>query len=92
MALYNFSAIEIADFTDYWIPKLINSEYYMIYPQTNEIIDKVIKLNFSVQPNNINRLFYGIIGVNRCTKIEEPTVKRFNRNGFFIMEWGVFIK
>jgi len=92
MTLYNFSNIEIADFTEYWVPKLIDSEYYMVYPQTNEIIDRIIKLNFSTQPNNVNRLFYGIFGVDRYTSIEEPSIVRFNRNGFFIMEWGVFIK
>lgn len=92
MNLYNFSSNEIADFNEYWIPRLTDHEYYIIYPQTNEIIDKIIKLNLSTQPDNINRLFYGIVGIDRNTEIEAPSIVSFTRNGFFIMEWGVFLK
>lgn len=92
MTLYNFSKNEITDFTDYWVPKLIENDYYLIYPQTNEIIDKIIQLNFSIRPNEVNRLFYGIVGINMYTEIEAPPIVKFNRNGFYIMEWGVFIK
>jgi PKD repeat protein len=64
MGLYNFSDREITDFIEYWIPKLQESDYYMVYPQTNDIIDNIIKLKFSMQPNNVNRLFYVIVGLN----------------------------
>lgn len=92
MGLYNFSDREITDFIEYWIPKLQEYEYYMVYPQTNEIIDNIIKLKFSIQPNNVNRLFYGIVGLNKYTKIEEPSIIQFKRDGLLVMEWGVFIK
>lgn len=92
MALYNFSAPEIKDFVDYWIPLLYDTDYYCIYPQTNEIIDKIIQLDFSIQPNNLYRLFYGIIGVDRYSEIIEPDIKPFKRSGFYVIEWGVFRK
>jgi hypothetical protein len=92
MGLYNFSNSEMNDFIEYWIPKFVENGYYLIYPQTNDIIDTIIQLKFSIQPNHVNRLFYGIAGINKYTKIEEPSIIRFNRDGFFIMEWGVFIK
>lgn len=92
MNSYNFSDSEINDFTEYWIPKLLGSKYYLIYPQTNEIINNIIQLKLSIQPNNVNRLYYGIIGVDEGVKIEEPSTIRFNRDGFVIMEWGVFLK
>ena len=92
MGLYNFSDREITDFIEYWIPRLQENEYYMVYPQTNDIIDNIIKLKFSIRPNNVNRLFYGIVGLDKYTKIEEPSIIQFKRDGFFVMEWGVFIK
>ena len=92
MALYKFSTAEIADFTDFWIPKLTESEYYMVYPQTNSIIDEVVQLKFSINPENINRLFYAIVGNTDYFKIEEPTIVQFKRDGFYVMEWGVIIK
>ena len=52
MGSYNFSASEIKDFTDYWIPLLNDANYYCVYPQTNEIIDQIIQLNFSTKPHH----------------------------------------
>jgi hypothetical protein len=92
MSLYNFSGREIKDFVDYWVPKLNEHAYYMIYPQTNRIIDRAIQLNFSKQPDEINRMFYGIAGIDKYTTIEEPLIDRFQREGFYVMEWGVFRK
>nr|WP_321358237.1 PKD domain-containing protein [uncultured Draconibacterium sp.] len=87
---YNFSAGEIADFLEYWIPLLNESEYYLIYPQTNEIIEQVIEFDFSVKPENINRLFYGFKGTDEFVEPEEPEIVLFERNGFTVMEWGGF--
>jgi hypothetical protein len=92
MSLYNFSKPEIVDFIDYWIPRLEENNYYLIYPQTNEIIDKTIQVKFSIEPHNVNRLFYGIKGINSYSKIDEPAIVKFNRDGFTVMEWGVFLK
>jgi hypothetical protein len=90
MAQYNFSSSEIRDFIDYWMPLLTEDNFYCIYPQTNEIIDKIIRLDLSVKPDKIYRLFYGVIGTSEFKKLEAPKIKSFDRNGFYIVEWGVF--
>ena len=92
MTAYNFSRAEVEDFTRYWIPKLTESSYYLIYPQTAEIINKVIQLDFSVKPASVNRLFYAISETATSTGIAEPVVEKFNRRGFHVVEWGVIIK
>lgn len=89
---YNYSNLEIKDFLDYWIPKLNTHDYYVIYPQTNCEIEKMISLNFSIQPDHINRLFYGIEAQDSFVKIDEPSIIRFKREGFYVMEWGGFFK
>ncbi len=89
---YNFSENEINDFTEYWIPLLDGFNYFYIYPQTNYLINKVIELRLSEMPDNIGRLFYGIIGSNEYKEIPESDVESFNREGFTVMEWGVFRK
>ena len=58
MAQYNFSSSEINDFTDYWMPLLTGYNFYCIYPQTNEIINKIIQLNFSVKPDHIHTAYF----------------------------------
>ncbi|MDX8340942.1 PKD domain-containing protein [Draconibacterium sp. IB214405] len=89
---YNFAPAEIDDFLECWIPQLSENEYYLIYPQTNEIIDQVIAFDFSVNPNHINRLFYGFKGTDEFTTLEEPEIVSFARDGFTVMEWGGFWK
>ena len=92
MAHYNFSTSEIKDYLDYWIPLLNDKDYYCIFPQTNKIIDRIIQLSFSVNPDHIYRIFYGVVGTNEYSKIIEPEIKPFNRSGFYVIEWGVFRK
>ncbi len=92
MQTYNFAANEIADFIDYWTPKLVDYDYYTIYPQNDQVIEQVISLNFSEQPDNINRLFYVVGGAMEFKAIEAPLITAFTRTGFTVIEWGVIRK
>lgn len=90
---YGFYGQEINDFIDYWIPKLDNYKYYSICPQTSVLINNVIELSFSKQPDNILRLFYVIKGYDKLpNKLIEPSITTFDREGYFVTEWGVIIK
>ena len=93
MTDYGFNEREINDFIEYWIPRLNDYPLYSIYPQTKSIIDDVIQLDFSKQPENILRLFYVIKGQNQLQeKLTEPTIDSFVRKGYFVTEWGVILK
>ena len=65
--------------------------YYAIYPQTIDIIQKVILLNVSEKPDNLLRLFYVIEGLNQPdgSIITPESPKPINRDGYTIAEWGV---
>jgi len=86
---YNFSKSEINDFIEYWIPKMDKTPYYVIYPQTKEIINKSNQLKFSIEPDNIFRLFYFIEESEKYRKIDKPTITPIERKGFHVVEWGV---
>ncbi len=87
-----FNDREKVDFLEYWIPRLVEFPYYIIYPQFPDILDKVIQLNFSHKPDNILRLFYLIEGSKISTiELEVPMIPDFNRKGFVVAEWGVVI-
>lgn len=90
---HNFSNSEIKDFIDYWIPRLVDSEYYEIYPQYNSDIEKMVILNFSHEPKNIFRLFYYIQGRNNSeNSISAPIIDIGKRENYYVMEWGVIVK
>ena len=95
MLKYGFNGREIKDFTDYWIPRLVNSVYYEIYPQESYLINTVIKLNISKVPDNILRLFYVIKAVSNDSNARiniPPENSQFKRRGFCVTEWGVILK
>jgi len=93
MAAYGFDSREIKDFTDYWVPRLNKYRYYRIYPQEKSIIDNLIQVNYSVNPDYILRLFYAIKGTNEKLNIQNHTViNNFKRDGFYVAEWGVIIE
>jgi hypothetical protein len=88
-----FNQIETNDFIEYWIPNLIDCNYYEIYPQYKTVLDEVININFSIEPNSFYRLCYIIIGRNDNNLIlKEPKIERANRSGYFVVEWGVVLK
>jgi hypothetical protein len=94
MLKHGFYGREIKDFIDYWIPLLTDFEYYEIYPQEANIIEKVVRLEISKTPNNVLRLYYLINGVNSDSnnKINIPSEDfKFRRSGFYITEWGVIL-
>ena len=90
---YGFKDNEIEDFIDYWIPHLKENDYYSIYPQTKSIINKVIELNISKKPDNLLRIFYFIEGqINPEIKLKKPIINHFEREDFFVTEWGVILE
>ena len=88
-----FNEKEIKDFTDYWIPILINYRYYEIYPQYKRTLEKMSIINFSIEPKNIFRLQYVLKGRNDKNKtLLTPRVEKAKREEYFSVEWGVIIK
>lgn len=88
-----FNEKEKNDFLEYWIPELVNYKYYEIYPQYIATLDKVIKINFSIEPNNFYRLCYLIIGRDdNNLKLKEPEIESATRLDYFAVEWGVILR
>lgn len=93
MEAYGFKDAEIDDFIDYWIPRLNDYAFYSIRPQTKILINDVISLTISMEPDNLLRLFYVIKGENQIQdKLIEPAIDEFKRDGYFVTEWGVILK
>lgn len=87
-----FASNEIADFTDYWIPLLKEAPYYQIFPQYKETINRVIGVEFSINPDVFYRLFYVIKPIETSVPMAEPEERSFTRNGFTAVEWGVILE
>jgi len=90
LSLYGFNDDEIEDFIEYWIPIFNSYEDMVVFPQVDEEIDEIIKLNVSVRPDVLKRLFYVVMkDSNNYPEISTPEIIPTLREGFCIMEWGV---
>ena len=88
-----FNKNETNDFIEYWIPRLTDYSYYIVFPQTSRVIDQVIKLNIDPKPESILRLFYVIKGTEtKNIRIQIPEIPKFKRSGYTAAEWGVILK
>jgi len=88
-----FNETEIKDFTDYWIPRLIDFQYYEIYPQNNNVLNRMTKIDILPTPDNLYRLQYLIKGRgDNKLNLPEPIIEKGKREGFCAFEWGVLLK
>jgi hypothetical protein len=93
MAQTGFNEKEIEDFIEYWIPRLTDYPCYAIYPQYNNELNNMLKLEFSTQPANLIRLIYSMRGLQENNlDIQPPVIPPFDREGFTVVEWGVILK
>ncbi|MFC1676787.1 right-handed parallel beta-helix repeat-containing protein [Planctomycetota bacterium] len=93
MVLTGFNQKEIDDFIEYWIPRLTEYPCYAIYPQYNDELEEMIRLEFSEQPANLIRLIYSVRGLETNNlSLQEPVVPPFSREDFTVTEWGVILK
>ncbi len=93
---YGFRNREVTDFCQYWVPRLQNHAWYAVYPQSAELINQVIRLDFSKKPDCILRVFFVIEGLDSdpgsAGPAQPPAGKDFERKGFTVTEWGVILK
>ncbi|MBO9594285.1 MAG: hypothetical protein J7599_15375 [Niabella sp.] len=93
MAASQFKPHEISDFIDYWIPRLKSAPYYAVYPQEKPVIEKLIRLHFSEQPDAVLRLFYLVKALDKPIQLSPyPKKETVGRAGFHVAEWGVILE
>lgn len=88
-----FRGREIDDFLEYWMQHLTDFQFYEIYPQFQEDIEKVIRRNISESPDSMLRMFYVFVGTHSISKqLSTPIIPKFERKGFAVAEWGGVLK
>jgi len=78
---------EYNEFIVYWAPEMKKNNYNLITFAGEEYTDNA-KLNITPKPDSILRVFMVYKPLNKPVKIEEQKLKKFNRTGFTVVEWG----
>ncbi len=88
---YNFNEKETVEFIEYWSQHLAEDVDYVFYPQETGVVDQVMPLNISPEPDHVMRIwFYAEPFVSAPQPVTSP--ETIVREGFYVVEWGVIIK
>lgn len=83
---------EIADFVEFWGPKLPTSGSVRLTWLTNDEMNKLAPLSVSPKPDSVIRVFLDFASVNGGAAITPQTLPTYARNGFTLVEWGGLLK
>ena len=79
---------EKEQFKEYWLKDLKKANYYEIKLLSNEFLNENMKLDISPSPQTIIRLDFFFKPLSEKKTIKEPAIKRIERKGFTVVEWG----
>ena len=83
-----FNKKEIADFIEFWEPRMKDSPYYFVTFLTTKGMDRIAPLKISPEPDTIIRVLMDFTSLEKPINVEEPYIQTPERKGFTVMEWG----
>ncbi len=88
LAILGLNAREVADFEEYWLPRLSEKPYYFITFVPQAEFDKYAPLTVNPKPDSVIRVFFDYKGLDKKTTVVEQKLTRVVRSGFAVVEWG----
>lgn len=79
---------EVADFIEFWEPKMQGSPYYFVSFLGNREMDQIAPLTISPKPDTVIRVLMDFSPLAKPIKVEGYNIKTPERRGFTIVEWG----
>lgn len=88
LAILGLNEVEIADFKEFWVPRLNEDPYYFITFISQENFDKYAPLTVSPEPDSVIRVFFDYKGLDKKMEVKEQKLATPEREGFTVVEWG----
>lgn len=83
------NAREIADFSEFWLPRMQNAPYYKIGFHGTRVMDVLAPLSVTPTPDAVLRVLMDYEELDAPIEAHPPTVPpSFIRTGFTVVEWG----
>lgn len=79
---------EIADFNEFWLPKLPNKPYIRLTWFQNDELDRLAPMSITPKPDSIIRVFLDFGGFDKEIVIDSQELTKYDRIGFTAVEWG----
>lgn len=78
---------EYNEFIVYWLPQMQGNPYNLITFQDTAYTDQAA-LAIEPQPDSLLRIFMAYRPLQEPVDLPEPSLRRFRRTGFAVVEWG----
>ena len=83
---------EIADFLEFWEPKMQEKPYYFVTFLGNKEMDSLAPLDINPKPDTVIRVLMDYIPLDTPIEVEGYKIKPPERKGFTVVEWGGVLK
>lgn len=88
LSMLGLNKTEIADFKEFWLPRLSEDPYYFITFVPQAEFDKYAPLTVKPEPDSIIRVFFDYKGLDKKVEVVEQKLETPVRDGFTVVEWG----
>lgn len=83
---------EIADFKEFWLPRMQGAPYYFVSFLGNAAMNELAPLSVSPQPDTVIRILMDFSPLWEPRGATAPLIRTPARNGFTVVEWGGVIR
>lgn len=88
LPLLGLNSKETEQCREYWINNLKSAGYYEIRLLDNNFLNDNMKITVTPEPQTVIRLDFYFKPLNEKSCLKEPVIKRAERKGFTVIEWG----
>jgi len=89
---FNLNQNEIADFLEFWEPRMQDSPYYFITFLGTESMNQLAPLNITPKPDTVIRVLMDFTPLAEPIAVEGFKITAPERQGFTVIEWGGVIR
>jgi hypothetical protein len=89
---YGLITKEIADFKEFWLPRMKDHPWYFISFYDNKVMDELAPLTITPKPDSVIRVLMDFKGLEAPIEVQEYTIPQRARTGFTVVEWGGVIQ
>lgn len=83
---------EIADFLDFWLPKMPNKPFVRLTWFGNQLMDRLAPISVTPKPETIIRVFLDYEGLDIKISLPAQRLSAPLRKGFTVVEWGGLLR
>lgn len=92
LGAYGLNTQEIADFKEFWLPRMQDAPYYFISFLGTSEMNRLAPLTITPKPDTVIRVLMDFKPLQSAITVEGYPIRTLPRKGFTVIEWGGVIQ